>query len=827
MLADIVGGRLAGDSPQRELVQHVTINSEHIRRGSIFFALPGAHADGHDFVSHAISNGALAAVVGCGRGGGEANPVIEVEDPLVALQELAKWWRSRLRATVVAIVGSSGKTVTKDALVHLLGTTKRAYGSPGSFNSQIGVPLSLIECPADCDVAIIEAAATEPGEMAVLEDIVRPDHVIFTNLGARHGSNFPSTEAHSGEILSMAARVGEGWILLGDAQPAVKAAAGELAGRCVYLDDADRLPAFSVVQGDLNSTLVQVSYPDGVREPVAVKTPFQEILSDVELAISASWLLGLGSSMALAAMKDYEPTATRMEVWQSPGGWKVVRDVATADAATLGVALRVTREITRPEGRFSVILADGLDPGEADAVEALGITLAGSRADSLWILEAGANRAIGDTARALSPDLEIRYFPDLKIMRRELLKYLSRDDAVLIESPREQSLADMAKDLMEPLAATRLFIDRAALKSNVIAFRRHVGSDVQILGMVKGLAYGTNAIEVSRSLQTYGVDQLGVATVDEGAALRRANISLPVLVTLGTPTEIGKMIRYDLTPQIYSPMMLNSLIDFLNRDSQNAARLPVGIHLEIDTGMHRTGFFPEDALQVLRRLRDEPAIRLAGLMTHFSCADIPGEDEFTRMQIARFTDMVKAANDLGFTNFVKHAANTAGTLRFTEAHLDMVRIGIGLYGIYPSPETAPYLDISPVVSLVSQIVEVHELSTDDRIGYGGTYRVPSAGRRVAVVAAGYHDCVPRALSNFGYVCIDGKRCPIIGSVSMDSMVVDISSCPSATVGSDVLIYGQRGDASLPIEEVANRIGTIPYELLARVGPRVERVLTDH
>jgi alanine racemase/UDP-N-acetylmuramoyl-tripeptide--D-alanyl-D-alanine ligase len=516
-----------------------------------------------------------------------------------------------------------------------------------------------------------------------------------------------------------------------------------------------------------------------------------------------------------------------MEVWQSPGGWKVVRDVATADAATLGVALRVTKGIVRQSGRFNVVLAEMLDPGEADAIEALGRTLANSGVDSLWILEKGPNRAIGELAEKLDPDSVVRYFSNLEDMRRELLKCLSRDDAVLIESPREQSLADMVKDLMEPLAATRLFIDRAALKSNVIAFRRLIGSDVQLLAMVKGLAYGTNSVEVSRSLQAYGVDQLGVATADEGAALRRANISLPVLVTLGTPTEIGKMIRYDLTPQIYSPTMLKSLIEFLRSDGGNAKRRPVGIHLEVDTGMHRTGFYPEDALRVMRQLRDEPAIRLAGLMTHFSCADIPSEDEFTKLQISRFMETVKAAHALGFTDIVRHAANTAGTLRFAEAHLDMVRVGIGLYGIHPSPETASCLDLSPVVSLVSQIVEVQELSTDDRVGYGGTYRVPSAGRRVAVVAAGYHDCIPRALSNFGYVCVDGKRCPIVGSVSMDSMVIDISSCDSARVGSDVLIYGHRGDARLPIEQVANGMGTIPYELLARVGPRVERVLTDH
>jgi alanine racemase len=321
-----------------------------------------------------------------------------------------------------------------------------------------------------------------------------------------------------------------------------------------------------------------------------------------------------------------------------------------------------------------------------------------------------------------------------------------------------------------------------------------------------------------------GVDQLGVATVDEGVILRRADISLPILVTLATSAEMDKAIRNDLTPQVYSPGMLDAAISHARL---NPRRQPVNIHLEVDTGMHRTGFTPGDAVAALRRLRGEPSVRLAGLMTHFACADMPAEDDFTREQLARFQKVTSAAEELGFTNFIRHAANTAGAIRFPEARMDMVRVGIGLYGIDPSPATVRNVDLTPVVALVSQIVEVQDLPGGDRVGYGGTYRVPAGGRRVAVVAAGYHDCIPRAFSNFGHVAIDGRKCHILGSVSMDSMVVDVTGCPGAEVGSDVLIYGRYGGSHVSIEEVATAVGTIPYELLARVGPRVQRVLTDH
>jgi alanine racemase len=825
-LADIVGGRVTGWTPQAELVRHVTAHSQHIMQGSVFFALPGTRTDGHEFAREALTNGAVGVVLAENQGQAHdyGGPVVQVRNPLEALQRLARWWRSQLSATVVAVVGSSGKTVTKDALVQILGADRRVFGTPGSFNSKLGVPLALLDCPADCEVAIIEAAATEPGEMSLLQDIIRPDHVVFTNLGTRHGSNFPGPEAHVRELLSITGAGADGWLVVGDPQPVVRAVAEDLAVRSYYRGDSAVMPAFTILESDPRSTLALVSFPGAADGHVVIQTPFEEILMDVEVALAASWLLGVEPSTALQALTDYVPTETRMEVWQSPEGWTVVRDVATTDAVTLGTALQVSRRLARQSSRFSVVLSDPLGSCKTESVRALGRTLGNSKVDSLWALECDSHREIGKTLTAMGSDVEVRYFASLEAMRPAFRDNLGNDDVVLIESPRERSLADVTSILIEPLAPTRLYIDRAALESNVIAFRRLIGPQVQLLAMVKGLAYGTSAIHVSRSLQAAGVDQLGVATVDEGVALRRAEVSLPILVTLATSTEMDKVIRNDLTPQIYTSSMLDSVIFHARL---NTRRQPVKVHLEVETGMHRTGFQPADAIKALERIRDEPSVSLAGLMTHFACADQPGEDDFTLEQIARFMEVARAAEELGFKDFIRHAANTAGAIRFPAARLDMVRVGIGLYGVYPSSETAHQIDLTTVVALVSQIVEIQDLSEGDRIGYGGTYRVPAGGRRVAVVAAGYHDCVPRGLSNFGYVSVDGRKCRILGIVSMDSMVVDVSDCPSATVGSDVLIYGRHGGSIVPIEDVAAAMDTIPYELLSRVQPRVLRVLTQH
>jgi Alr-MurF fusion protein len=225
-LAGIVGGKVTGWTPQADLVRHVTIHSKHIMQGSVFFALPGARTDGHRFARDALANGAVGVVLAEGQGDDFGGPVIGVRDPLEALQQLAQWWRAQLRAAVVAVVGSSGKTVTKDALVQILGADRRVFGTPGSFNSKVGVPLALLDCPADRDIAVLEAAATEPGEMSLLRDIIRPDHVVFTNLGTRHASSFSGPGAQARELMSITGDGPDGWLVIGDPQPVVRGVAG-------------------------------------------------------------------------------------------------------------------------------------------------------------------------------------------------------------------------------------------------------------------------------------------------------------------------------------------------------------------------------------------------------------------------------------------------------------------------------------------------------------------------------------------------------------------------------------------------------------------------
>ena len=381
----------------------------------------------------------------------------------------------------------------------------------------------------------------------------------------------------------------------------------------------------------------------------------------------------------------------------------------------------------------------------------------------------------------------------------------------LVQSAPGTLIADLASSVMESMSSTRLYIDLAAIEDNLITFRRLLGPSVKVMAMVKAMAYGTEPVSISLAFQDLGVDYLGVSSADEGIALRRAGVTLPVLVLLGTPGELGKMVRSRLTPLVYSPGMLEAV-----RSVASSGGPGFKVHVEVDTGFHRAGFQPDEAVEALKQLAAMDGVEVEGLMTHLASADDPADDQFTHRQLDRFELVAGEADAMGL-QLVRHAAASAGAIRLPRARFDMVRLGLGLHGFHLSDATAKLVELTPALSLVSRVVQVIQVQEGERVGYGGIFTAPKHGTRLGVVPAGHHDCVPRAFSNFGYVLIAGQRCPIAGRVSMDSMTVDISACPEAEVGSDVLIYGRRGDWDVPLEEVSAAIGTTAHEVMARVA----------
>ncbi len=826
----VAGASLNGASAPEATIRHLSTHSRRIKRGSAFFAMDGTRADGHRFAAEALENGAAVVVVR--EGAAEARHVqsgraIEVDDPLKALQRLAAWWRGQLEGRVVAVVGSNGKTITKDALAHLLADGRRVYASPGSYNSKLGVPLALLEAPRECDTAIFELAVTEPGEMAVLAQMVRPDHVVMTNLGSRWRANFADREQQALEMLGCCEELPvDGWLLLGDEDDELSRASRQFAiPRRLVRGDELRLPTFPRPRHVDEGLLVDVRFPDAEQTvaPLRVRTPSEEVLSDVELAMAAAWLLRVEVPSLLERADDYVPSATRMETWRSPSGVTLIRDVATPDPIALGAGVRAARRAAARSGRTVVVLADELELVDESTVRELAHVLGAEKVDAVYALHGALPYALQQAASAREGSgVPVHLFASIEQLREQLLEQLLAGDVALVQSPRTAALGELAAELIGAMAPTRLYLDLAAIEQNVSSFRRIVGPNVRVMAVIKALGYGTDSVEMASCLQDVGVDYLAVSNADEGVALRRAGVSAPILVMLGTPRDLEAMRIHKLTPVIYSEEMLEGVLA-LARDAER----PLRVHVKVDTGMHRTGLAPERALQAIAQLQAEEQLQVEGIMTHLACADEPSEDEFTRSQLAAFERVIEEAKRLGVRDAIAHAAATAATIRFPESHFGMVRIGLGLHGVHPSAATAERVGLVPAFGLVSRIVEVLELKEGDRIGYGGTFRVPPGGARVGVVPAGYHDCVPRALSNVGHVIVAGVRCPILGHVSMDSMTVDLSGCEEARVGSDVLILGRYGDWLVAPEELAAKIGTIPYELMVRVGPRVQRIFTRH
>ncbi|MBU1244418.1 alanine racemase, partial [Myxococcota bacterium] len=823
--ANITDGQLLG-AGNVFTIGSVSTDSRRMRAHALFVALPGEHHDGHEFVDQAFAGGAVAALVSkkwhATQPTGALNRTfVVVEDPLRALQDLGRWWRQRYPGLVVAVTGSNGKTIVKDALVELMSAVMPCAGSLGSYNSQMGVPLALLQMPQDAQIWVSEAGVSHTGEMGQLQRMLLPNFGILTNIGLAHIAGFGSREAIAREKMRLFSEIPEaGWVLVPRNEPLLTPFLGALRCRVIeFGGDSDQIPYFSEMHPSPGGLSVRACFPDGTTYPVLLPTPSRELAMDLEAAAAAAYLLGVPPAEIARRIGGIGLGQTRMEIWHSPFGTTLINDACSADPISVEAALRTLNGVSQALGKKVFVFGGMRELGERGPEEHAHIgELAAMHGVDLLVLPEDPLldvTAASYLSHALNPEV-VRYARSRELTAR-LQHRVESGDTILFKGPRGADIAGIAHMVFEAIAPNRLIVDLGAIAENIRIFRRLVGPTRQILAMIKALGYGSDMPRLSLELEKMGVDVLGVSTPDEGAALRRMGARLPILVMIGAPEEAGKLVRYRLTPVIAS----ESLIEPLSVEAQTWGRT-LDVHLKVDTGMGRMGIQPSRLPAVIARVLNTPGLRVTGLMTHFGCADDPAEDDFTRLQMGRFSEAMKTLAAFGVTDFTAHAAATSAAVRFPDAHHDMVRIGLGLYGLYPS-EAVRQLELRMAVSLVSRIMEVREVEAGTRIGYGGTYVVPEGGARIGLVPMGYHDGVPWTLSNRGRLWVAGKPVPIVGRVSMDSLMLDITDLPEAERGSDVLVFGSHEGMNVRPEEVAEVTGTIVYELLTRIGPRVQRI----
>ncbi|MCD8293373.1 MAG: bifunctional UDP-N-acetylmuramoyl-tripeptide:D-alanyl-D-alanine ligase/alanine racemase, partial [Prevotellaceae bacterium] len=786
---------------------------------TLFFALPTKRNSGARYIDELYARGVRNFVVSSAEfrsGKKEANFLV-VANPLKALQELAAEHRKRFSPPVVGVTGSNGKTVVKEWLYQLLAPDRVIARSPRSYNSQIGVPLSVWQMDENTQVGIFEAGISEPGEMRALEKIISPTIGILTNIGGAHQENFFSMQEKCMEKLS----------LFKECDVVIYDGDNEFISNCVARSllsareiawsrkDMERpLYISKVVKGE-HSTYIAYRY---LEMDNAFTLPFVDDAS-IENALNclaACLYLMLPAESITERMARLEPVAMRLEVKEGKNGCLIVNDSYNCDLASLDIALDFLDRRSAPGGqkageatlKKTLILSDILESGQN--LTALYRQVAG------LVSSRGIERIVGVgegiSLCAARFGMEQAFYPDTESLLRALERNEIRfqNEIILIKGARKFGFDALTEVLEKKVHETIMEVNLGAMVENLNYYRSLLRPETKMVCMVKAAAYGTGAYETAKTLQEHRVDYLAVAVADEGSELRKAGITANIIVMNPEMTAFKTMFDQKLEPEVYSFHLLEALA----REAEKEGVTHFPIHVKLDTGMHRLGFAPEEVPRLVAWLKGQDAVIVRSVFSHLAGSDTPLLDGFTRRQIETF-EAASAVLQAAFPHkILRHICNSAGIERFPGAQFDMVRLGLGLYGIDPVDNSV----LHTVSTLKTTILQIRDVPKEETVGYSRKGRL-ERDSRIAAIPIGYADGLDRRLGNgHAYCLINGRQAPYVGNICMDICMVDVTDIPCRE-GDSVEIFG----GHLPITVLSDILGTIPYEVLARVSTRVKRV----
>lgn len=770
---------------------------------SVFFAL-SAKRDGHEYLADAYANGIRNFVISDVKYAGmypDANMLL-VKDVLQALQALAKHHRRQHDLKVLGITGSNGKTIVKEWLYQLLAADFNIVRSPKSFNSQIGVPLSVWEIDAAHTLGIFEAGISKVNEMDALADIIQPTIGILTNVREAHAEGFASQHEKMCEKLK----------LFKDAALFIYAPE-YTAG--INKDDLPGKQQFSwsfKEQADLQILFIE---PIDRRNYIRAKFKGREIECLIPFSDKASvengvicWatLLALGYTPEEAdeRLEKLTRVSMRLELKNGINQCSVIDDSYSADISSLAIALDFLN-LQNQHSKRTLILSDIYETGKSNEVLYTEI--------AALLKQKSVNRLIGVgpniSASADLFDLETTFFESTQGFVESFPAMHFSDETILVKGARKFEFERISKLIAQKVHDTVMEIDLNALAGNLQFYRAKLQPGVKIMAMVKAFSYGSGSFEIANLLQYHKVDYLAVAYTDEGIALRKGGIKMPIMVMSPEPSAFDAIVRYKLEPEIYNLEILNSFIGFVKEPGYP-------IHIKIDTGMHRLGFEEPDLPELLKALKETDNVKVASVFSHLVGSEEGIHDEFTRHQVQRFTDVAGQISEALDYKFIKHISNTSGISRHPDAQLDMVRIGIGLYGFDAGLKGNKGLQT--VAVLKTTITQVKQIKPNETVGYGRKGLMPEGGT-IATVKIGYADGYNRAFGNgTGRMLVKGKLVPTVGVICMDMCMLDVTGLDVKT-GDEVIVFNDQ----LTIAALAEQIGTIPYEILTNVSQRVKRV----
>lgn len=800
-LAAITGGHTVLFSKDRDVVQ-LLIDSRKVVAGedSLFFAIRGQHHDGHDYIHTLYRQGIRQFIVEqpVDTAGLDDANILQVDSSVTALQTLAAHHRNRFTIPIIGITGSNGKTIVKEWLYQLLSKSFSIVKNPGSYNSQLGVPLSVWQLQPHHELGIFEAGISQKGEMDKLAHIIRPTLGIFTNIGTAHDEGFASMQEKIHEKLRLFLHTG---LIIYCRDHALVHDAIQQAGLPALSWGFSEGPGLSIAREEGQYRVSAGSHSFTVALPFAGTASVENCFH----CIAVMHHLGLSVAVIQESIQELRAIPMRLELKEGINQSQIIDDSYNNDLAGLQISLEfLANQYQKTQRRLilSDILQSGLEPA----------TLA-TRIREL-VIKNKIDRFVGIgpvlTAYRDWFDNRAQFFASTEDFLAQFDLNQLQNEVILVKGARPFQFEKITRHLQRRVHGTIMEIDLGAIVHNLNFFRSRINHSTKIMVMVKAFAYGSGSTEIANVLQYHKVNYLGVAYADEGIELRKNNISLPIMVMNPSEESFAQMAAHNLEPEVYSFKTLQSLLSFQNGK-------PCKIHLKLDTGMHRLGFEVKDLAALIALLQANTHLHVASIFTHLAGADEKEHDAFSRQQAADFTqwaDVISAA--LGYKP-IYHALNSPGILRLPDLQMDMVRLGIGLYGVDPTPYK--FDQLKPVATLKTLISQIKHIPAGETIGYGRRGKAEK-DMTLATIAIGYADGFNRAFSRgVGEVLIRGQRAKVTGNVCMDMTMVDITDIGDAREGDEVIVFG----GALPIQEVSASIGTIPYEILTNTSERVKRV----
>lgn len=813
------------------LIDQITTDSRVILSPrSLFVALPGQFTHGYHFLKHAASMGARYALVE--KSFNTCNlpdelQLLKVEHPLKAFQEIAKLYRSQMPAKVIAITGSYGKTLLKDLLTSILSQQFPTISSPESFNSQIGVPISLLTIQKEHAFALIEAGISQFGEMEELVQMIQADHAILTNIGPAHLSTLRSLEETAREKFAMIRHIPKTHWALIPHDPFLTPYLEETQGNLIFWDeDSPPLPRFHLISKNKEpyeeTTFYSLQFDDGSTFQSSFPSSLTYFPDLIQMAVKAAFLLGCVPSSICNGLQNYTLEPMHTEVWRSQSGATIINESYCSHPLSMTPSLRYLQSAPKKGKKFFLFGGLRSNNSQPPPYKQMGERFAQSGLDELSLLGTENFTPLIDVIKKLSPQTRISTHQSCANALVNIKDRLRYGDTLLVRNSKKEPWEGLSDLLSEGSSFNKLFVNVASIRENIQSIRKSLPPKTLFMAMVKAQGYGTDAILLSQFLSQFHVDYLGLAHIEEAVSLRQAGINKNLFVINASSCECEKITKYSLEVAVNDASFIRAL-----QEHAKNVHTQIPVHLHVDTGMSRLGCRPEEAIHLAQSIQNSSHLILKGIMTHFSSAENHKEDSFTLFQAKTFTRIIDDLKSLGIDPPLKHAANSSAALRFTFPQFNLVRIGLALFGILPFSPTKDTPPLRPALHLQTKVVGINTCLQGESISYGRTYRVQKPKETLAVLPLGYFDGLHQRYSGSNDLLIRGQPAKMRGTICMDFMMCDASNIRNVSVGDDVLIFGDNGRGqTLSAELFAKNAGVCAYELIACLGSRIQRIFID-